>query len=234
MSNRHLLIEFIGLPGAGKSTISKQVREELKDSDIIFDNLIGIECPLSRLNRSIWKIKYIVKEIVLHPAFNLKQINLILRSKQETFMDFIIVTTNWIIMMGQWRKGKKTGKNIISDQGIVQAVWSVFLSAKEDMCIEEFLDQVDLPDIVFYIKIDREIMKLRLTKRNSGQSRMERKNNFNDEEIYLKSIEIFKQIKKYLNKRNVSLTIIDNNGSDALFENKEIIKYKIINSYNGQ
>jgi len=232
MSNNHLMIEFIGLPGSGKSTISKQVAEELRYSHIILDNFISNKLQKSYLYRVIWKVKFIVKEIVLHPVFYLKQINCILKTKQNTFEDFIKVTSNWIIIIGQWQKNKKMGNSIISDQGIIQAAWSIFFSAKEDICVEKYLDQIELPDMVFYIKVNREIMNLRLAKRITKQSRMGKKINFDNEGIYLKSIDIFNKIENYLNNCNVSLTVIDNNYSDSLFNNKEIIKHQIINSYN--
>jgi len=160
MSKRQLVIEFIGLPGAGKSTISKQVKEELKERNIIFDDLFNAGLPMFRLNRTIWKVVHVIKEIVSRPVFNLKQISLIFKTKQDTFMDFIKVTVNWIIMNGQIKR--KLGTSVISDQGIVQAVWSILLTSRQNIGIEKFLSQTKLPDIVFYVKIDRDVMNLRL------------------------------------------------------------------------
>jgi|GEM_PF-4332779 len=58
---------------------------------------------------------------------------------------------------------------------------------------------------------------------------MERKNNFENEIVYIKSVEIFNQIINYLDKSNVNLITINNNESKDLLKNKEIVKNQIIN-----
>lgn len=174
----NIIIEFLGLPGIGKTTISKSLKSKL-DNEIIID----IDEPTNtiesrnRLVRILYKINLVIPFILSHPLNFFKVIQFVIKSSQESIKDFFMVTTNLLMILSLYIKSnKKNGINIY-DQGFLQAIWAVLLKSrnKEYDWIDtgfENLFPVIQKHVVVYVNIEDKILK-NLPNRTDKKGRFE-------------------------------------------------------------
>src|SRR5690554_6330188 len=93
--NAAILIEFVGMPGIGKTTLSKQLAFLYKTEGIyqVLEPSLSIENK-NRLYRIIYKITKMVHYISIHPRDSLEIFIKIYNMDQYSVKDFIIVFIN--------------------------------------------------------------------------------------------------------------------------------------------
>ncbi len=130
-SSKHgLVVEFLGLPRAGKSTLSHRVAEILASRGLSVDEpAYRVAHELGRPRRSIRKGMAFVTGVITEPRRVAGSLRVIRASHQRSRADYLKNLLNWVFVSHLIRE--RTGHNQVRllDQGIFQAIWSVLLSA---------------------------------------------------------------------------------------------------------
>lgn len=154
--SRENYIEVIGMPASGKSTLVKKL---YFDEDKYYD--VNSNLPKNKYIRLIIRIIYSILAILYSPKEALKDIRVIISSKQKTKKDLIIVTVNWLFII--YACNYRKNKNIlwVWDQGIFQAIWSIAFSSQKEVEYIQLLKNKNLPQKVHFTDADDETLRRR-------------------------------------------------------------------------
>ena len=171
-----LYIEFYGLPGCGKSTVSHLLAERLREDGIkVAEPSFGIDHqkPLCRkIRKLIWGLYYYTFYRSLYNAVN----ELVSKNgykETEAFSQ----TVNIMQKVAAYRKNSED-QIVIWDQGIVQAAISLSLLGivEANYNLHELIDLLP-PSIRTHnvlIDIDEQVALQRMSMRSSNDSRVEK------------------------------------------------------------
>ena len=124
------MVEFLGLPRAGKSTLSHRVAEFLATSGLSTDEpAYRVAHNLSRPRRSITKGTAFATALATEPRRVAGSLRLIRASRQRSRADYLKNVLNWVFVSQMIRRPSSRDQVRFLDQGIFQAAWSVMLSA---------------------------------------------------------------------------------------------------------
>lgn len=170
------IIEFIGTPGSGKSTICLKVYEKLrKNYNVLnFSYELGKKKKKERiLKKALLSLYFIFRDFRL--AIKISLMSLELPNKKEG----IKILFNFLYLYGLLEKEKLKYDYILLDQGIIQGMWSYFISLEKysEVLIENWLDILKITKYdCMAVRIeasDTNIIK-RLNERAGKQSRFEK------------------------------------------------------------
>ena len=175
---RSAVIEFIGLPGAGKSTLSHRVAEILQQRGWRVEQpTYSVNHEMRTWERLLLKLRLVLAEAIFHPARAVRSVNAILATRQASAADFMGVTVNWLFMSSLLRKSdRRTGVHIF-DEGPLNALWSIGFSAGSAGTagiLGELARQRSTPVVVALVEVDIAAVRERLDLRKDGRSRLER------------------------------------------------------------
>ncbi len=209
-------IEFFGMPGSGKTTLLNLITGKENASPERKKKLLKFSK----------KLYCLFKLLISSPFASIRQIELIRRTKQRTLTDLIKVTADWLYTLYLLKEARRYSRKTAFDQGIVQALWSVNLSACKPLDLEVFLRDVKMPDVVILLEVDQNIIRERLLARPGKQSRLEKENYFGDDNIdrWQKPFDVFSEIKQYLLKVQTELFIIPNNNENDIKKNIDMFR----------
>jgi thymidylate kinase len=107
-----LLVEFVGLPGSGKTTIASGVMDSLSSLGLSYNTRESLSLPKhSKINRYIYSIFFVIR----HPLLVLRIFNL-----SSGFKSFYKLLKNFI---SQYRAVRKSKLLSIYDQGMLNTVF---------------------------------------------------------------------------------------------------------------
>ncbi|WP_214844326.1 hypothetical protein [Exiguobacterium sp. s150] len=147
--------ELFGMPAVGKSSWVEANRTEshyIKVNEML---------PINPLKRNFIKIKKIFSYTILHPRTLFYDSWLILNSRQKTLKDLLIVWSNWFFVLSLYSSCSNGKYTYIFDQGMFQALWSIRLSAKEEIDFKKFIKDKYLPGKIFFLDEDESILRQR-------------------------------------------------------------------------
>jgi hypothetical protein len=178
MKRRSAVIEFIGLPGVGKSTLSHRVAEMLQQRGWRVEQpTYSVDHEMHTWERLLLKLQRVSAEAIFHPASAVRSVRAILATGQVSAADFISVTVNWLFMSSLLRTAdRRTGVHIF-DEGPLNALWSIAFSAGSAGTagiLGELARQRSTPVLVALIEADIAAVRERHDLRKNGQSRLER------------------------------------------------------------
>jgi hypothetical protein len=128
---RPVLVEFLGLSGAGKSAVSHQVAERLRRRGL------SVREPTLRLapegrRRSVWKrtLKslHVARELVMHPLASLRSLKSMSATRQQRLRLLFRMGFNWLMLSSLMRTHRRSLH--LFDQGTFQALWSIGLEGR--------------------------------------------------------------------------------------------------------
>lgn len=175
-----LLVEFVGLPAAGKTTLAVRLAEGLRELAIPTDLLCEWPAPAGApYLRRRQKVPLALGAALRHPVTAAALVGLVLRSRQETPSDALRVLYRWLFLLGHRERGWQGVR--VYDQGLVQALWSLLYRATPP---EGFLERAArltarlLParTVLVLVRADEETWTDRLAVREP-RSRLERARN---------------------------------------------------------
>lgn len=223
MNKMNVYIEFNGVAGSGKSTISHQLHKVFKSSNIpvvsyqqLFDEYV---------ENSLWKTKTLILLFSLDGlklAWNTIQIIRILKIpiNKLKFVPYMILTQ---LLINHF---KTNGKVIISDEGVIQYLVSVLFDRKIDtLDFEIYLKNIlkILSNNSCFISINLHLnssqILSRLSKRKDGCSRLDNISNSKRKRITSIQINNFKIIRKSIK----DIPHIDINAKNKIDYNANLI-----------
>lgn len=177
MSCPRLSVEFVGIPGAGKSAVSRRVVALLRGRGLVVDDLsYRLAHEESRATRFLRKSVYVTKEIVLHPIVTTRSLVQIAAVPHPSLRILAKMAYNWLLVSALARRGREPGIHIC-DQGIFQGFWSMGFgggSAAVAEAARRLWGLVPAPDLVVVIEADLPAIRHRLKLRQERKSRLDR------------------------------------------------------------
>lgn len=165
------IVEFVGLPGVGKSTVAHALAAHLRATKPVAEPTAAV-VSRSRGRRLGAKLRYAARAILAQPRRSLRVTARIIRTRQQSFVDLGKVILNIHYIRGVYRT--IDGDDVVVlDQGIYQAMWSCLFSATDPEMAAEHLMEIDLPepDIVVGVDADEATVDERIRTRMWGHTR---------------------------------------------------------------
>ena len=132
-----IIVEFMGLPGAGKSLLVAGLAAEL--------GALGVDARTrsygsgrrgGRLRRAGAKMGSVVFGLLVAPRSTVRCLVAIVRSGQQNPFDVVRLWVNWAALAAAIRRARSLGTLTILDQGVFQLLWSVCLSGRPGCLIK--------------------------------------------------------------------------------------------------
>jgi hypothetical protein len=172
-------VEFVGLPGAGKSVLSHAVAGLLRTSGLIVDQPARDTDRLGLGGRALRKAGLALFGAAAAPLAGGRWARALLASGQRSGADSGRVALNWFYMAGLVRRiSARPGVHLL-DQGPVQALWSTaYASSAGRMnaaaASEALRGIVPHPTLIVLVQTGETTLASRLRHRPGGDSRLER------------------------------------------------------------
>ncbi len=167
------LIEFVGLPGVGKSTIARRVLAKLEEGEVpAWSPIAEINNKKSPIIRSLAKLPYVFYGWLRNPALVFDYAMQVRNGRMNKILLF-----NWLYVHGvvEWYLARPG--ITVCDQGLIQAVWSFHLSESDHIAdfyrrilLENYPNHVSL---IVQIEASPQIIRSRLGSRAVNDSRVE-------------------------------------------------------------
>lgn len=177
MNQRAVCVEFLGLPGAGKSILSYRVAKILTQKGIMVEQIsYELSHQNSRPKRATIKLNYVIKELFLHPVYAFLSISTIIKTRQKSIIDLCKVIFNWLFVSSLIRNTGQFNGIRVFDEGIFQALCSIAFSSKsgEVELMTTLLPLIPFPRVVVVVEASIVSIKLRLAERQQHDSRLEK------------------------------------------------------------
>lgn len=155
----NLVVELLGAPGVGKSTLIPEIRAHLAVPDAPRTGRAGKALGLARF-------------VATHPATTARGLLAIASTRQRTRHDLAWVTRTWLKRCARHAELRRRPGLHLVDAGVAQALWSIGFHARTSL--DPRLLDTPLPDVVVVVEASLETVRRRLAGRPGAQSRLER------------------------------------------------------------
>lgn len=169
-----MILEFIGLPASGKTTLAKKVYKELnKDGNVIY--------PLYSLyqkrwfTRNLYKIIFVTFYCLINIKMLFQVISIIAKSRQFRMIDNFRLTFNLLFFLSVREIYKNSDKIVIFDEGIVHHIWAVCVNSKSKESYKLFRKLANKIDVTVKVECPLNLIQERM---NSRKNINERHTNF--------------------------------------------------------
>jgi len=231
---RSFIVEFVGLPGAGKTTISHAVADALRlKGKNVTEQTFDITLASDRRSQ---KVILALFNLCRHPYLSFFSFIKIIKSRQKSLSDVASSAFNIFYICGLMKKiSQKPGIHFI-DQGYYNAFWTVYFSASPDKLescdVESILDfnRVSRPDMIFLVEAAPETIVERLQKRPGAGSRLERQlDTPHLNSGIVAAMRAFEQVRNLLDavKKNDDGIYVETIYNDVPFEESQFNKVKM-------
>jgi hypothetical protein len=180
-AGRPIAVEFVGLPGVGKSTISGNTARSLAERGITVREPVRWLSDRSGLRPTLrgilGKSLLVARELLAHPADSVRAIRVIRATGQPSFSVLLRVTANWLMQCSLLRRSSAQPGVHLFDEGLFQALWSIGLEGRPGAVrqIARALGAASpLPDGVAIVEADVQAVARRLQERKGHESRADR------------------------------------------------------------
>jgi thymidylate kinase len=179
---QNLVVEFVGLPGVGKSHAARLVVARLEAVGItVSSSALRVNHELGTLRRVLYKLAIGAGEMVRHPTAPVRVGHALIRSRQQSPFDVARLSYNWFFLVGLLRRVRARPGVELLDEGTVQQLWSIAFAGGEDVirdCSTELLRASPtarpLPDVVVLVEAPIGLVESRVEARRSRAGRLDR------------------------------------------------------------
>ena len=178
--NLSQLVEFVGMPGSGKSTISHAFAEALRESgrdvwEPVWDNFR----LLSDRNRRLSKVRIAARQVLTLRRQTFADLGAILGSSQSRPAAYPSTALNWFYISGLCRVAERRPGVSVFDQGVLQAVWSVVYGSDSldessiDVWAARAGESPPPGSVAAFVDADEPTIRKRLAMRTAGRGRID-------------------------------------------------------------
>ncbi|HEV8481616.1 MAG TPA: hypothetical protein VGR66_12550 [Candidatus Eisenbacteria bacterium] len=169
MFDRPVFVEFLGLSGAGKSTVSHRVAEHLRSRGfpVCEPTLTLALTP----GRGAVKSLHVARELMFHPLSSLRTLKAVKATRQR-WPVLARMGFNWLMLSSLMRTQRPSLH--LFDQGAFQALWSIGLEGRRGAVRHlgrRLLATVPAPELVVVIEAGARVVEQRLKLRGGRESR---------------------------------------------------------------
>jgi hypothetical protein len=120
------IVEFAGLPGAGKTTLCRALGVRARALGLVFEESTDVIASRHALRRMSSKLALVVLDILINPRQCFRRFRrcMLLRPGFDPRKWSAIF--NWLYMCALYRRAGRRQTRQLLDQGLWQAVWSIF------------------------------------------------------------------------------------------------------------
>jgi thymidylate kinase len=172
---RGIVVEFLGMPAAGKTTLARAVAERLsREGHSVELPAVHLVHPPRGIGNRASRIALLARRGLRRPRVEIRRLLALRRTRQDSFADLRTVWENlatvaWLIERARTMEGVH-----LIDQGVFQAIWSVGLSA-DTFDVDAHLEGMPLPDLLVVLTVDQQTGRSRLAARTEDDSRLGRR-----------------------------------------------------------
>ena len=196
---RPFVVEFLGLPGAGKSAVCRCVAARLRARGIAVAEPIGVLAQTRRQGASgalkrLRKALTVARECLAHPGASLGSVRAIAASLQPSPVVSTRLALNWLLLRSLLRASRRAPVALF-DQGLLQALWSIALEGRNGIgrLATALAGSRDLPDAVVVVECGPDVAAARLASRHGRESRADRWS-AQDHARFLRAVNVLAQV----------------------------------------
>lgn len=173
-------VEFLGLPGAGKSTMSRAVAAALRGRRIpVTEPTYRLDHMVGNGARQAVKLWYSLRRVIRRPRLSARWARTVLGSHQRAFGSSWVEIMNLLYLLELVRSEAARPGVHLFDQGLFQALWSLaYDSAAPDVIPPLVVERVrrSLPRTVVVVVVEASVAtaRARLLARPGATSRLQR------------------------------------------------------------
>lgn len=172
-------MEFVGLPGAGKSALSRAVADELRSAGLASAEPAAATAGLALAARALRKTALAARAVAASPLGAARWGRALLATDQRNPADYVRVALNWFYIAGLVRGGSSDSGARLFDQGPAQALWSVVYGSgpgrlNRDAAGLVLRTLLPVPTLIVVVRTSEATLAERLRERPGGDSRLER------------------------------------------------------------
>lgn len=197
MSQKPFVLEFVSLPGSGKSTLSHRVAQMLRKTGVaVKEPTYALTHMTSPWIRLLKKGIHVGWAVLCMPRCVSSLTRAVVSSRPESA---IAMLANLLFVVALVRKRRCTPGIVILDQGVFQAVWSIGFRSDEQAvtrCVAALVECDLIPRTVVVIDAPVPTVRNRLSQRPGIASVLEKRGI--DEVSWQKAACIFERVKKML------------------------------------
>jgi hypothetical protein len=172
-----VIVEFCGVPGAGKSTLASALMAELRRTGHPAHLALEATSPRARRPaRLLRKCTIAAGEVVLHPFTTLLVLRAVHQSMQPSHRDLVVRTGNWLVLRAAMRRARRSGAIWLFDQGVIQELCSLGYAGKPFAGMDVANPGLPRlgPDVIVSINLKLAEAEERIEARPGSESRVER------------------------------------------------------------
>ena len=168
------VVEFCGLPGAGKSTIAAALVASLRLQGIPTTEVMAPIGPAASRAERVRRKSLVIARGMTHPGGLALVGNVGFRSRQHASRDRVARPANLLVVRDAVRRAKNRDGVHVLDQGPVQEWWSAALRADDARVLRwAATDPSPRADLVVRVDAPLDLLARRLADRGERQSRLE-------------------------------------------------------------
>jgi hypothetical protein len=179
---RNLVVEFVGLPGVGKSYAARLVAARLAAAGTpVASSALRVNQELGTFRRVAYKLGLCAGEMLRRPTGAFRVGRVLIRSHQQSRVDVVRLSYNWFFLVGLLRRARARPSVEVLDEGIVQLLWSIGFAGDEQVVRERSSEllaasafPLPLPDVVVVVEAPLVLIESRLEGRASRAGRVDR------------------------------------------------------------
>ena len=172
-----IVVEFIGMPGSGKTFLTRAICEALRQSGAeTLDFSRGT--AIRRFSREwLWDHAALRSWVLRHPLSTYRLLQMIRSSGQPTRSAEKRFFWGWIKTLVRLANVRWTTDVILMDQGFLQAIWAIGYEAtpaRWKHVRSQLIALIPPPDVVIHVSAPDATVVSRLMRREGARSRVER------------------------------------------------------------
>jgi hypothetical protein len=123
-------VEFVGLPGAGKSVASRLVAARLREMGfIVTEPTYQLDHVVHPIRRRLLKVAHALRGLLGQPREGGFWTHVLYQSRQPSMLRLLAEAMNWFYLTAIVRKKAADPGIHLFDQGLCQAIWSIVYEA---------------------------------------------------------------------------------------------------------